>query len=286
MGVRADLEHRLRRRALRDAAFTADEFPVAALRDLGAVLRPVGCSGARGLAIGSAPVDAPCRQRRVDACGLPGRRVVGGETGGRRRYRGPAGGAAAGAHRGVAGHHVRPWPGPRGRTRMGRSAARAGRPVAGAEWQVRHWRGHALEPGAGGAGAAEHHQWHAVPEALRLALRRAHRQRRAVAGGAGREPAVRAARDRADALAPAPGGRAGVVSAGPEPGRQLLAVPADPARRGPPRSPACCTWCRLAPALLAWLLFGESFTATMLLGLVVTVAGVAMVVKAPAAAPQ
>ncbi|KNZ31506.1 MAG: peptide ABC transporter ATP-binding protein [Methylibium sp. NZG] len=39
-------------------------------------------------------------------------------------------------------------------------------------------------------------------------------------------------------------------------------------------------------ALLAWLLFGESFTATMLLGLVITVAGVAMVVKAPAAPPQ
>ena len=35
-------------------------------------------------------------------------------------------------------------------------------------------------------------------------------------------------------------------------------------------------------ALLAWALFGESFTATMLLGLVITVAGVAMVVKAPA----
>ena len=39
-------------------------------------------------------------------------------------------------------------------------------------------------------------------------------------------------------------------------------------------------------ALLAWWLFGESFTATMLLGLVVTVAGVALVVKAPAAKPQ
>ncbi len=39
-------------------------------------------------------------------------------------------------------------------------------------------------------------------------------------------------------------------------------------------------------ALLAWALFGESFTATMLLGLVVTVAGVALVVKAPAAPPQ
>ena len=39
-------------------------------------------------------------------------------------------------------------------------------------------------------------------------------------------------------------------------------------------------------ALMAWLLFGESFTATMLLGLVVTVAGVALVVKAPAAAPK
>jgi drug/metabolite transporter (DMT)-like permease len=39
-------------------------------------------------------------------------------------------------------------------------------------------------------------------------------------------------------------------------------------------------------ALLAWALFGESFTATMLLGLVVTVAGVAMVVKAPATPPQ
>ena len=39
-------------------------------------------------------------------------------------------------------------------------------------------------------------------------------------------------------------------------------------------------------ALLAWWLFGETFTATMLLGLVVTVAGVALVVKAPAAPPQ
>ena len=39
-------------------------------------------------------------------------------------------------------------------------------------------------------------------------------------------------------------------------------------------------------ALMAWWLFGESFTATMLLGLVVTVAGVALVVKAPAAPPQ
>jgi drug/metabolite transporter (DMT)-like permease len=39
-------------------------------------------------------------------------------------------------------------------------------------------------------------------------------------------------------------------------------------------------------ALLAWALFGESFSATMLVGLVVTVAGVAMVVKAPASPPQ
>jgi len=39
-------------------------------------------------------------------------------------------------------------------------------------------------------------------------------------------------------------------------------------------------------ALLAWALFGESFTATMLIGLLVTVAGVAMVVKAPASPPQ
>ena len=39
-------------------------------------------------------------------------------------------------------------------------------------------------------------------------------------------------------------------------------------------------------ALLAWALFGESFTAIMLAGLLVTVAGVAMVVKAPATAPQ
>ena len=37
-------------------------------------------------------------------------------------------------------------------------------------------------------------------------------------------------------------------------------------------------------ALMAWLLFAESFTATMLLGLVVTVAGVALVVK-PASRP-
>jgi drug/metabolite transporter (DMT)-like permease len=39
-------------------------------------------------------------------------------------------------------------------------------------------------------------------------------------------------------------------------------------------------------ALLAWLLFGESFTLLMLLGLLLTVAGVAMVVKAPQASPQ
>jgi drug/metabolite transporter (DMT)-like permease len=39
-------------------------------------------------------------------------------------------------------------------------------------------------------------------------------------------------------------------------------------------------------ALMAWVLFGESFTVTMLLGLLVTVAGVALVVKAPATPPQ
>jgi drug/metabolite transporter (DMT)-like permease len=39
-------------------------------------------------------------------------------------------------------------------------------------------------------------------------------------------------------------------------------------------------------AAMAWLLFGESFSATMLLGLIVTVVGVALVVKAPAAPLQ
>jgi len=39
-------------------------------------------------------------------------------------------------------------------------------------------------------------------------------------------------------------------------------------------------------ALLAWLLFGESFTTTMLLGLVLTVSGVALVVRAPAKASE
>lgn len=39
-------------------------------------------------------------------------------------------------------------------------------------------------------------------------------------------------------------------------------------------------------ALMAWLLFGESFTVTMLLGLLVTVAGVALVVKRPAPPSQ
>jgi drug/metabolite transporter (DMT)-like permease len=39
-------------------------------------------------------------------------------------------------------------------------------------------------------------------------------------------------------------------------------------------------------ALMAWGLFGESFSLTMLLGLFVTVAGVALVVKTPAAPPQ
>ena len=39
-------------------------------------------------------------------------------------------------------------------------------------------------------------------------------------------------------------------------------------------------------ALMAWWLFGEAVTATMLLGLVTTVTGVALVVNAPVAAPQ
>ena len=39
-------------------------------------------------------------------------------------------------------------------------------------------------------------------------------------------------------------------------------------------------------ALLAWALFDESFTHLMLIGLVLTVAGVALVVRSPAAAPQ
>ena len=39
-------------------------------------------------------------------------------------------------------------------------------------------------------------------------------------------------------------------------------------------------------ALMAWLLFGESFTAPMLLGMILTVVGVALVVKAPSVAPQ
>ena len=39
-------------------------------------------------------------------------------------------------------------------------------------------------------------------------------------------------------------------------------------------------------ALMAWLLFGEAFSATMLLGLLVTVAGVALVVKATSTPPQ
>ena len=39
-------------------------------------------------------------------------------------------------------------------------------------------------------------------------------------------------------------------------------------------------------AFLAWALFDESFTRLMLIGLVLTVAGVALVVRSPAAAPQ
>ncbi|MDH5538327.1 MAG: DMT family transporter [Rhizobacter sp.] len=39
-------------------------------------------------------------------------------------------------------------------------------------------------------------------------------------------------------------------------------------------------------AVLAWLLFGETFTAVMLLGIVLAVAGVSMVVRAPAAASK
>ena len=35
-------------------------------------------------------------------------------------------------------------------------------------------------------------------------------------------------------------------------------------------------------ALLAWLLFAEAFTPTMLAGMMLTVAGVALVVRAPA----
>jgi drug/metabolite transporter (DMT)-like permease len=39
-------------------------------------------------------------------------------------------------------------------------------------------------------------------------------------------------------------------------------------------------------AVFAWLLFGEAFTAVMLLGLLLTVLGVAMVVRAPVPAPE
>ena len=59
--------------------------------------------------------------------------------------------------------------------------------------------------------AVQHHRRHALPEAVRRALRRAHRQRGADAGGPGRHAAARAARSREhragtpNRLAPWPG---------------------------------------------------------------------------------
>ena len=87
---------------------------------------------------------------------------------------------------------------------VARPGARLRRPRPRRLGQARRGEVTPAEPGDGGRRAVRHHHRHALPEALRRALRRAHGERRADARRARRLPAARAARARADGLASRP----------------------------------------------------------------------------------
>ena len=187
---------RLRRRPPRHAARAAAGLPG------GRYALSVACFGVWVALSGAAwprepgAVAAPRRHRHADACRLPGRRLGGREGGHRRRHGRAAGRPAAGAHRDLAepASTRRDAPGRRRVQWLG-LAARARRPRPGGLRQARRRRGRPRGTWRWRPGAVLRSRRHAVPEALRCAVRRAHRQHRAVARCIRRHPAVCAARD-------------------------------------------------------------------------------------------
>jgi hypothetical protein len=212
------------------------------------------CSGsavACGLAARPHAVAAPGGHRRADARRLPGRRVGGRQARGWVPARGADRRPAAGAD-GVwmsargSEHRVTPrqWLGP---------AAGPGGLVLVVWHKLGLGEVQAGQPGAGGAGAGQHHGRHAVPEALGRALRRAHRQLGAALPRLRGDGAAGLLETEGMELAPRTARRHGLVGARADAGRQFAAVPADPARRrhpghqpdvpGAARAPRCWPGC-------------------------------------------
>ena len=284
LGLRADLEHRLRRRPAGDAALAAVLLPRRPLRPVGGLLRVWIAAGARRLA--GRPARSGATSRSIGVLMQAG--YLGGV------WSAVKAGIGAGTVALLVG--LQPvltaiWV-----TRCAAPAGRAQRRRPARQWlglllglaglalvvwpQARHRRGHAREPGAGRRRPARHHHRHALPEALRRAVRRAHGQRGADAGGArGQRCRFALLEPEADGLAPPSWsarwpGRCCVLTLG---GSSLLYLLI---QRG--EATAVTSLLYLVPpctAVMAWLLFGEAFTPLMMLGMAFTVVGVAIVVR-------
>ena len=273
MGVRADLEHGVHRGAFGDATRIAHDLFVLALRLLG---RLFFCLGeGRWLAVSqyALGVRAPSGDGRLDARGLFGWGLGGCAL----RHGGWPVGAGCRLAAGLDGYLAIVC----GRSRVWTAVAGFGTGVAraidgGGEQTHARGGGQSTHVGAGYRGLAEYHRRDAVSEALREALRRAHGQYRAVDGGiprdhsvclAGRSPLVWV-----PDLVIAMTWSVLALTLGASSLLYLLI------QRG--AAAAVSSLMYLVPpctALVAWFLFDEALTFMTVLGMAVTVTGVALV---------